>query len=88
MVAKKRNKQEMYIDALRAIQTEESPLRIMGTANLSWEPFMKEVLPRLIREGLIVEQVVNNPQDKRHKYAYRVTQKGREVLKDQKVAKS
>jgi predicted transcriptional regulator len=82
----RRNKREIYIDTLKAIQTEASPTRIMGVANLSWKPFWSQIRPKLIEEGLIIEQPADNPNDKKQKYFYRLTKKGQMAIAAQNDA--
>jgi predicted transcriptional regulator len=55
------------------------PTRIMYSSNLSWKP-LQEVLQSLQSQGLIEEYPIEKG-DKRTKKAYRVSEKGNEVLR-------
>ena len=55
------------------------PTRIMYSSNLSWKP-LQEVLQSLQSQGLIEEYPIDRG-DKRTKKAYRVSEKGNEVLR-------
>ena len=55
----------------------DKPTRIMYAANLSWKP-TREILSKLVEQGLLRETSVNNR--KRSKKRYEVTEQGVNVL--------
>ncbi|MBM3291602.1 hypothetical protein FJY84_02875 [Candidatus Bathyarchaeota archaeon] len=76
----RRSKFEIYIDILTEIKTGTIiPTRIMYGANLSWKP-LKYILETMCNQGLIEEYSLLEG-DKRTKKAYRLTEKGDNVLK-------
>ena len=76
---KRRGKQEIYVDVLRATETTSISLRIMLAANVAWAQVTKEIFPHLVKEGLIVESA-SDKSDKRTNRIYHLTAKGKAVL--------
>jgi predicted transcriptional regulator len=76
----RRSKLEIYINILEEIRNGVNiPTRIMYGANLSWKP-LQQILKALVTQELIEESVAEEG-DKRSKKAYRVTEKGVNVLR-------
>jgi predicted transcriptional regulator len=76
----RRSKLEIYIDILEEInQGVVIPTRIMYGANLSWKP-LQQILKSLTSQELIVEYTMDDG-DKRTKKAYKLTEKGINVLR-------
>jgi predicted transcriptional regulator len=76
----RRSKLEIYIDILEEInQGVVIPTRIMYGANLSWKP-LQQILKSLTSQELIVEYTMDEG-DKRTKKAYKLTEKGINVLR-------
>ena len=76
----RRSKLEIYIDILEEINGGVViPTRIMYGANLSWKP-LQQILKSLVSQELIVEYTTEDV-DKRTKKAYRLTEKGTNVLR-------
>jgi predicted transcriptional regulator len=75
----RRSKLEIYIEILSQIQGGTViPTRIMFGANLSWKPLQKN-LKALFEKELIIECAVE-ADDKRTKKAYKLAEKGVNVL--------
>ncbi len=76
----RRSKLEIYIDILEEINNGVIiPTRIMYGANLSWKP-LQTILDSLTNQELI-EEYVTDDGDKRTKKAYKLTDKGVNVLR-------
>ncbi len=76
----RRSKLEIYIDILEEIKNGVIiPTRIMYGANLSWKP-LQQILKSLVAQELIVEYMAEDG-DKRTKKAYKLTEKGVNVLR-------
>ena len=76
----RRSKLEIYIDILEEINGGVViPTRIMYGANLSWKP-LQQVLKSLTNQELIVEYTTEDG-DRRTKKAYKLTEKGTNVLR-------
>ncbi|HIH87669.1 TPA: hypothetical protein HA344_00480 [Candidatus Bathyarchaeota archaeon] len=76
----RRSKLEIYIDILEEINGGVViPTRIMYGANLSWKP-LQQVLKSLTNQELIVEHTTEDG-DRRTKKAYKLTEKGTNVLR-------
>jgi len=76
----RRSKLEMYIDILEEIKDGVAiPTRIMYGANLSWKP-LQQILKFLENQELI-EECQSDDGDKRTKKAYRLTEKGMNVIR-------
>ena len=76
----RRSKLEIYIDILEEITNGVTiPTRIMYGANLSWKP-LQQILKSLVTQELIVEYLAEDG-DKRTKKAYKLTEKGMNVLR-------
>ena len=76
----RRSKLEIYIDILEEVRNGVIiPTRIMYGANLSWKP-LQQILKSLVTQELIVEYVTEEG-DKRTKKAYKLTEKGLNVLR-------
>lgn len=76
----RRSKLEIYIDILEEVRNGVIiPTRIMYGANLSWKP-LQQILKSLVTQELIVEYMTEE-RDKRTKKAYKLTEKGLNVLR-------
>jgi predicted transcriptional regulator len=76
----RRSKLEIYVDILKQIQSGTViPTRIMYGANLSWKP-LQQILESLVHQELIAEFAVDD-HDKRTRAAYKLTEKGVNVLR-------
>ena len=76
----RRSKLEIYIDILEEIDDGVViPTRIMYGANLSWKP-LQQILKSLVSQELIVEYTTEDG-DRRTKKAYKLTDKGANVLR-------
>jgi predicted transcriptional regulator len=76
----RRSKLEIYIDILEEVRNGVIiPTRIMYGANLSWKP-LQQILKSLVTQELIVEYMAEEG-DKRTKKAYKLTEKGLNVLR-------
>ena len=76
----RRSKLEIYVDILQEIMNGTViPTRIMYAANLSWKP-LQETLKSLCSQELI-EEIETDDGDKRTKRAYKITEKGFNVLR-------
>ena len=76
----RRSKLEIYIDILEEVRNGVIiPTRIMYGANLSWKP-LQQILKSLVTQELIVEYMTEEG-DKRTKKAYKLTEKGLNVLR-------
>lgn len=76
----RRSKLEIYIDILEEIRNGVIiPTRIMYGANLSWKP-LQQILKSLVTQELIIEYMAEE-RDKRTKKAYKLTEKGLNVLR-------
>jgi predicted transcriptional regulator len=76
----RRSKLEIYIDILEKINKGViKPTRIMYEANLSWKP-LQQILKSLISQELIIESTTEDS-DKRTKKAYKLTEKGINVIR-------
>jgi len=74
-MSSKRSRIEIYLDVLKAIKKgTHKPTRIMYRTNLSWKPLMK-VLESMIAQELIIKD------EKGNRTIYRITEKGKNVLK-------
>lgn len=83
----RRSRFEIYVDVLAEIKGGTiKPTKIMYGANLSWKPLQK-ILENLVTQGLIVE-IRRGGKDKRTKVEYGITEKGENVLRYYKKAKS
>ena len=93
--SKRRNKSEIIIDVLLAINDPRMSglkTRIMEKANLSWR-ILNDVLEHLLNKDLIEE--ADSPRtgkrssnkDKRTKHTFKITEKGKELLRKYKVVK-
>lgn len=83
----RRSRFEIYVDVIAEIKGGTiKPTRIMYGANLSWKPLQK-ILENLVTQGLIVENR-RGGKDKRTKVEYGITEKGENVLRYYKKAKS
>ncbi len=83
----RRSRFEIYVDVLAEIKGGAvKPTRIMYGANLSWKPLQK-ILENLVTQGLIVE-IRRGGKDKRTKVEYGITEKGENVIRYYKKAKS
>jgi predicted transcriptional regulator len=75
----RRSKLEIYVDIMEEIRSGTIlPTKIMYAANLSWKP-LQQILKSLVSQKLIEECTVVVG-DKRTKTAYRLTEKGQNVL--------
>jgi predicted transcriptional regulator len=75
----RRSKLEIYVDIMEEIRNGTIlPTRIMYAANLSWKP-LQQILKSLVTQELI-EECIADEGDKRTKKAYRLTEKGLNVL--------
>lgn len=73
----RRDRQQIYIDVLKAIKGGNScPTRINRAANLSYTPLCDNILPYLLKVGLIVESAANDASDKRLRRLYALTAQG------------
>ena len=82
----RRSKLEIYIDILEEINNGVTiPTKIMYGANLSWKP-LQQILKSLVYQELIGEYTTEDG-DKRTKKAYKLTEKGINVLRYFKKAK-
>lgn len=76
----RRSKLEIYIDILEEVNNGVViPTRIMYGANLSWKP-LQQILKSLTNQELIVEYTTEDG-DRRTKKAYKLTEKGTNVLR-------
>ena len=76
----RRSKLEIYIDILEEINGGVViPTRIMYGANLSWKP-LQQILKSLTNQELIIEYTTEDG-DRRTKKAYKLTEKGTNVLR-------
>ncbi len=76
----RRSKLEIYIDILEEVNKGVViPTRIMYGANLSWKP-LQQILKSLANQELI-EEYLTEDGDKRTKKAYKLTEKGMNVLR-------
>ena len=75
----RRSKLEIYVDIMEEIRNGTVlPTKIMYAANLSWKP-LQQILKSLVSQELIEEGMAEDG-DKRTKKAYRITEKGQNVL--------
>ncbi len=75
----RRSKLEIYVDIMEEIRSGTIlPTKIMYAANLSWKP-LQQILKSLVTQELIEEYMADDG-DKRTKKAYRITEKGQNVL--------
>ncbi len=76
----RRSKLEIYVDILKEVQNGVTiPTRIMYAANLSWKP-LQQTLESLVAQELL-EEYPTGKGDKRSKKAYKLTEKGLNVLR-------
>jgi predicted transcriptional regulator len=75
----RRSKLDIVLSVLSAVRDGvDKPTRIMYAANLSWRPTQK-ILESLVQQGLLTE--ADNPESKRSKKRYDITEKGANVLR-------
>jgi len=75
--AKRRSETEMYVDLLRASINPTKPHHVMRAANV-WAQSQK-MLPHLIERGLLEKKEVLI-RDRRTRFLYQTTEKGRELI--------